>query len=475
MKASVFGDRVRRRVASSHLGIILADFIEHLQFLGYASPTIRDYVRSVEHFGRWLQSRRLDPVNISQELVRSFLQKHLGRCRCPKPASCDPATCGSALHALVELLQTKGMIDQRTGNAPSPKDEIIDRFDQYLSEVCGLAETTRRARRRTALELLAWRFGNRPLRVQEIAPGDLVRFVSFRAKSLSPMSVRVFTDSLRSFLRFLCFEGHCLKGLDLAVPTLHSWNRAKLPTVIDGEQLRQFLGSFDRSTPTGRRDYAMALCMCDLGLRVNEVAQISLDDLDWRQSTLKLPQNKQRREHKLPLTRRLARAVAAYFRRGRPASKRREVFLRHRAPVGRKLRPGGVRWAMRRGYDQVGIRATGTHLLRRTFATRLQSARGEPQTHSRFSRAQGSRDSFGLCPSESEAIAASRPAVAKNIAMKRTASMTVKVADYLSYRRSLGYELKVEGRALADFARCVDRIGHPGPLTLALALEWARQ
>lgn len=56
--------------------------------------------------------------------------------------------------------------------------------------------------------------------------------------------------------------------------------------------------------------------------------------------------------------------------------------------------------------------------------------------------------------------------------MKTTDRMTVKVAHYLSYRHSLGYELKAEGQALGDFARYADRIGHRGHLTLALALRW---
>jgi integrase/recombinase XerD len=371
MKASVFGDRVRRRMAASHLCIILTDFVEHLQSLGYASWTIRDYAGAVEHFGAWLKSRCLASSRISPELVRWFLRKHLDRCHCPKPAPRDRATCGSALHVLLELLQIKGLIRQKIGGATSPKEHIIEQFDRYLVEVCGVAQTTRRARRRTALELLTWRFGRRPLRLQQIAAGDLVRFVSFRAKSLRPISVRALCDSLRSFLRYLHFQGRCRKGLDLAVPTLHAWNRAQLPTVIEAEPLRRFLGSFDRSTAMGRRDYAMALCMCDLGLRVNEVAQLSLEDLDWRKGTLKLPQNKQRRELELPLPGRLARAIASYLRHGRPISSRREVFLRHRTPVGRPLHTVGVRWAIRRGYDQAGIPATGTHLLRRTFATRL--------------------------------------------------------------------------------------------------------
>ena len=371
MKRSIFGERVRRRMASNQLGIILTDFIEHLHSLGYAPWTIRDYAGAAEHFGCWLKSRHCDAASVSLELVRLFLQKHLSLCHCPEPAPCDPATCGSALHALVEMLKANGVIGQSAAGPQSESGQIIERFDYYLAEACGVAETTRRARRRTALELLVWRFGKRPPQFEKITPKDLIRFVSSRARSLRPMSVRVFSDSLRSFLRFLHFEGRCPKGLELAVPTLHAWNRAKLPSVIDGEKLQQFLASFDRSSAIGRRDYAMALCMCDLGLRVNEVAQMSLDNLDWHQNTVTLPHNKQRREHKLPLPSRLARAIASYLRTGRPDSSCREVFLRHRTPKGKPLRPVGVRWAMRRGYDQVGIRSTGTHLLRRTFATRL--------------------------------------------------------------------------------------------------------
>ena len=58
--------------------------------------------------------------------------------------------------------------------------------------------------------------------------------------------------------------------------------------------------------------------------------------------------------------------------------------------------------------------------------------------------------------------------------MKSTISMAMKVTNYLSYRHSLGYELKWEGKALVDFGHYADQSGHQGPLTLALALKWAR-
>jgi integrase len=46
--------------------------------------------------------------------------------------------------------------------------------------------------------------------------------------------------------------------------------------------------------------------------------------------------------------------------------------------------------------------------------------------------------------------------------------------EYLAMRRSLGFALEVEGQQLMRFARHADRAGHRGPLTIDLAVRWAR-
>lgn len=46
--------------------------------------------------------------------------------------------------------------------------------------------------------------------------------------------------------------------------------------------------------------------------------------------------------------------------------------------------------------------------------------------------------------------------------------------DYLAYRRQLGFQLKIEGEQLLHFSRFVDELGHVGPLTTAISLQWAR-
>jgi integrase len=53
-------------------------------------------------------------------------------------------------------------------------------------------------------------------------------------------------------------------------------------------------------------------------------------------------------------------------------------------------------------------------------------------------------------------------------------TMADRVDAYLSYRRALGYQLRIEGQMLHSFARYADGSGHCGPLTTELALRWAR-
>lgn len=48
------------------------------------------------------------------------------------------------------------------------------------------------------------------------------------------------------------------------------------------------------------------------------------------------------------------------------------------------------------------------------------------------------------------------------------------VEEYLGFRRGLGFALETPAWALRDFGRYADRVGHKGPLTTDLAVQWAR-
>jgi integrase len=58
--------------------------------------------------------------------------------------------------------------------------------------------------------------------------------------------------------------------------------------------------------------------------------------------------------------------------------------------------------------------------------------------------------------------------------MTRRKSLTHLVKEYLTYRRNLGFRLEKREPLLLQFAAHVDRTGQRGPLTIALAVRWAR-
>ena len=58
--------------------------------------------------------------------------------------------------------------------------------------------------------------------------------------------------------------------------------------------------------------------------------------------------------------------------------------------------------------------------------------------------------------------------------MIATPSMMSLAQEYLTLRRQLGYALRSPGHDLLSFARYADGIGHRGPITLDLAVRWAK-
>ena len=75
------------------------------------------------------------------------------------------------------------------------------------------------------------------------------------------------------------------------------------------------------------------LLLSRLGLRAGEVAALGLDDIDWRARRDRRSRGKGNRAERLPLPADVGAAIAAYLRRGRPAT----------AAGPQRVRPGARR------------------------------------------------------------------------------------------------------------------------------------
>ena len=66
-------------------------------------------------------------------------------------------------------------------------------------------------------------------------------------------------------------------------------------------------------------------------------------------------------------------ALIAYLKNGRPHTTTRKIFVYHRAPVGKEIKPKVVTEVIRRALLRSGLipKIAGAHILRKTFATKL--------------------------------------------------------------------------------------------------------
>lgn len=250
-------------------------------------------------------------------------------------------------------------------------EALVARFDTYLREVCGLADTTRHARRRYVRLCLAALFGDGPVDVRRIGAGDLIELVTEQARTRDPGSVGALSTAMRSLMRFLQFAGELQVDLTEALPRPPHPALAPLPPSLSETELARFWAAFDRTTALGRRDYAMARCLADLGLRRQELVALRLDDIDWHAGTVRLAPGKNRRGAQLPLPCATGAALADYLRHGRPATDSRAVFVLHRAPLGQAAAQSTVTHALGRAFARAGLPWTGTHILRHTAAARM--------------------------------------------------------------------------------------------------------
>jgi integrase len=159
-----------------------------------------------------------------------------------------------------------------------------------------------------------------------------------------------------------------------AIPKVADWNRSALPKSLSQSQLELFLQAFDISDSTQLRDYAIALCLIDLGLRGCEVAALRLENMDWRAGILTVCVNKSKRIQQLPLPSRTGEAIVLYLRQGRPQTSNRAVFVRHVAPYDKPISVDAIRNAMTRAFVRCGLgdQFCNTHVFRHTVAVRLQ-------------------------------------------------------------------------------------------------------
>jgi site-specific recombinase XerD len=343
---------------------------QYLLDRGNAAGYVRSCEAAVMHLSMWLRQANRRLADIDETLVVEFLEGHLPHCTCATSAR-HPASVRAALAHLLVVLRDADAIE------PKPQDETavgeeLRRYDQYMTQVRGLAPKTREGALRLVEALLRKHFGDGDIRFEVLTAEHVRRFFATQAKNYkTPSSLGVVVSALRGYFRWRATLGertHALVGA-LAYPA--NWQLASLPKSLEPAEVEQLEAALGQSGASMLRADAMVRCALDLGLRSGEVARLSLDDIDWDAGTITLRRTKGRREDVMPLLEATGSAIAAYLRDERPKTRHRMVFARHITPRERPIGPDLVRKTIRQAYARAGLPHTRSHLLRHTMASRL--------------------------------------------------------------------------------------------------------
>jgi len=177
---------------------------------------------------------------------------------------------------------------------------------------------------------------------------------------------------IRSFLRFLCENGSLDKDLSGLIPKYR--RSVPLPATYTDDEIKNLETVIDRSTRTGKRNYAITLLASRLGMRSGDITRMKFDDIDFDHDRVNFVQIKTGHPLSLPLLPEIHEAMQEYVQHSRPNVKSNYLFIRATAPY-EKISTSAIRHIFTENFKAAGIDITnkkhGPHALRSSMASSM--------------------------------------------------------------------------------------------------------
>ena len=248
---------------------------------------------------------------------------------------------------------------------------VADAFLRAAAAERDLSPNTLAAYRSDLAQFTKWAARSKVTRVDRIDRTLLRRFVAFLGeRRFARRTIARKASALRSMLAWA--EARDLirsnPASDVKVPKLDR----PLPRTLKAAEAVALVELPPGDDPVGSRDRAILEVLYGSGLRVSELCDLDLDDLDMRAGTLVVT-GKGRKQRHVPTSGPARKALRTYIAEARPALMGDHdvggaLFLNRR---GRRIGPRSIRALMTKYLAAEGAAPASPHDLRHSFATHL--------------------------------------------------------------------------------------------------------
>ena len=253
-------------------------------------------------------------------------------------------------------------------------DQLIDAFYDFLTGIKRYSEATAEAYMSDLRDFDAFLnredfglFTNVSRRVAKFYVAELSDH--YQARSIARK-----ISTLRSFYHHLIEENHMdvHPFLEVKLPRPGK----TLPKFVYPEEIDSIMASIDMSSDKGMRDYTIIEALYASGMRVGELVQLKVSDVNLEQKTMRL-HGKGNKDRIIPIGERLSDTLDTYIQRSRHALVRKKdkdhkmIFVNMH---GNPLTTRGVRYILKEILTHAGSMLNmSPHTLRHTFASHLLS------------------------------------------------------------------------------------------------------
>lgn len=181
--------------------------------------------------------------------------------------------------------------------------------------------------------------------------------------------------SLRAFFRFLLEIKAISTDFASKIPMIQARKQTRIPSVWTSDELKKLISAIDRGSPKGKRDYAIILLACRLGMRCTDIKNLKMKNFNWENKTLNFIQSKSKTPLSLPITHEVGWAIIDYLKHGRPKINSPFMFVKLMAPFGPFAEGDHLTQIIKRYMELAHLptlkKRRGMHSLRHTMASML--------------------------------------------------------------------------------------------------------
>ena len=267
------------------------------------------------------------------------------------------------------FMQKRSLPSSLYSDYPSNWNVVLDNYLDYLKNVRQNSNNSIIIKKRYLINLLSYFYKNGLNELDNFSKTFVVDFIN-KIIDKGNISKRRNFYVLRDFLNYLFIEDIILEDLSCYIPKIKKSRKRKLPTYLKTENIEQLLESIPKERKIDIRNYTIILIAARLGLRISDILNIKLKDIDWKNYKLNVIQPKTNSLNILPLSKEVGWAIINYIKNSRPKCNNEYLFVKMKYPFEKMEQFNNFNKYFEKCNLEENIKK-GIHNLRHSFATNM--------------------------------------------------------------------------------------------------------